>query len=68
MGGGLRESAGLLPRGASGEAQGQGQAAGRLAAAAQLEGEGDDQVEQGRSDGGAVQVCRGKVRRMLAEG
>jgi len=60
VGGGLREPAGLLPRGASGEAQGQGQAAGRLGPATELVGEGDDQVEQGRSDGGAVQGVPGE--------
>jgi hypothetical protein len=40
--------------GAESEGGGEGQAAGRLAPAAQLEGEGDDEVEQGRADGGAV--------------
>lgn len=60
MCGGLRKPAGLLPRGTSGKAQGQGQAAGRLAPTTELESEGDDQVEQGRADGAAVQGVPGE--------
>ncbi|WP_329375131.1 hypothetical protein [Streptomyces sp. NBC_01483] len=52
--GGLWEPAGLPPTWCLRRSTGSGEASGRLAAAAQLEGEGDDEVEQGGADGGAV--------------
>ncbi|KUN17637.1 hypothetical protein AQJ11_37900 [Streptomyces corchorusii] len=60
MSGRLGKAAGLLPRGAAGERQGQGEGTGGLAASAQQPAELDDQAEEGGADGSAIErvLCR----------